>query len=131
MADKVINTDFIHTKEGLPVYLNNGDTFDDMRVRFFKDVKRFRKIANIDDNTTITMCIDRGIFSAEVFEQVVDTDNLHIVTWEKGYKKDMWNSENETKTGYIIKTRNNKQDKKLISYKYQEKNGTRIIKSDR
>ena len=128
MADKVVNTDFIHTTDGLPVYLNNGDTFEDMRVRFFKDVVRFRETANIAADTTITMCIDRGIFSGEVFEQVVNTENLHIVTWEKGYKNDRWNSELPIHNGQIIKVRNNKQDKKLIKYQYQEYNWNKNLK---
>ena len=120
IADKVINTDFIHTTKGFPVYLNNGDTFDDMRVRFFKDIKRFRQIVRMPVDKVITICIDRGIFSSEVFDKMIISKNLHIVTWEKDYKKDMWNKELEIKTGTIVKVRNNKRDTKLISYGYQE-----------
>ena len=32
MADKVINTDYFHTIDGYPVYLKNGDTFEDLNV---------------------------------------------------------------------------------------------------
>jgi hypothetical protein len=120
IADKVINSDFIHTTNGFPVYLNNGDTFDDMRVRFFKDIDAFRKVSKIPENKAITMCIDRGIFASEVFDKIIKMKNLHIVTWEKGYKKDMWNEKQEIKTGIIIKERNNKRDTLLISYQYQE-----------
>ncbi len=120
IATKIINTDFIHTSDGFPVYLKNGDTFEDMRVRFFKDIKEFRRIAKIPDNKTITMCIDRGIYSAEVFARAAETKNLHIISWEKGYKKDMWDDKQETKTGSITKVRNNKTDTKLTIYQYQE-----------
>ena len=120
IADKVINTDFIHTTDGFPVYLNNGDTFDDMRIRFFKDVKRFRKISNMPDRKEITMCVDRGIFSSGVFDEIIKLENLHIITWEKAYKKDMWDEKFKPKPGFIIKVRNNKRDTKLISYVYQE-----------
>lgn len=120
IADKVINTDFIHSYNGLPVYLNNGDTFEDMRVRFFDDVKQFREIAEIPDDIKITICVDRGIFSHWVFDEIIKRQNLHIVTWEKGYNQDMWNNQATTKNGTIIKERNNKTDTKLIKYQYQE-----------
>jgi hypothetical protein len=119
MATKVINTDFIHTAEGFPVYLKNGDTFEDMRVRFFKDIKEFRRIAGIPDDKVITICVDRGIFSAEILNLVAEMKNLHIITWEKGYKKDKWDEKQETKTASIIQVRNNKTDTKLITYQYQ------------
>ncbi len=120
MAAKVINTDFIHTVDGFPVYLNNGDTFHDMRYRFFKDIKRFRTIANMPTDKIITICVDRGIFSFEVFHEILKLSNLHIVTWEKGYKCDKWGERQETKIGAIVKVKNNKQDTRLICYKYQE-----------
>jgi len=120
IADKVINADFIHTEDGFPVYINNGDTFDDMRVRFFKDVKEFRRIANIPDNVIITMNVDRGIFSMDVFEMALELKNLHITTWEKGYKNNMWDQKAGTKIGILFKYRNNKTDTKLIKYEYQE-----------
>ena len=119
MAAKVINTDFIHTTDGFPVYLKNGDTFEDMRVRFFKDIKEFRRIAEMPDDKVITLCVDRGIFSAEILNLVAEMENLHIITWEKGYKKDKWNDENETKTASIVQLRNNITDQKLITYQYQ------------
>lgn len=119
-AAEIINTDFIHTSGGFPVYLKNGDTFDDMRVRFFKDVKEFRKIAQISDDQIITMCIDRGIFSTEVLEKVVKTDNLHIVTWEKNYNREMWDEQAKSIRGHLFKFRNNKSDIRLIEYRYQE-----------
>lgn len=120
MADKIINSDFIHTCDGFPVYINNGDTFDDIRVRFFKDIKRFRQIAKISENKTITMCVDRAIYSNPTFNDVIKDKKLHIITWEKDYKKDMWNNKQKSKNGAIIKVKNNKEDTRLIIYKYQE-----------
>ncbi|MCP3921652.1 MAG: hypothetical protein GY714_03610 [Desulfobacterales bacterium] len=120
MATRIINTDFIHTADGFPVYIKNGDTFDDMRVRFFKDIKEFRRITKMPDDKVITVCVDRGIFSEEVFKKVAGMKNLHIVSWEKDYKKDKWDENQEKKTGSIILERNNKTDTKLITYEYQE-----------
>jgi len=120
IADKLINADYIHTHDGFPVYIQNGDTFEDMRVRFFKDVKEFRRIAKIPDNVIITMNIDRGIFSQDVFTTASALQNIYINTWEKGYENNMWKDNATTKTGTIIKYRNNKSDIKLIKYEYQE-----------
>jgi hypothetical protein len=47
-------------------------------------------------------------------------ENLHLISWEKGYKKDKWNEKQVTKTGSITQWRNNKTDVKLITYQYQE-----------
>ncbi len=120
MAAKVINTDFIHTVDGFAVYIKNGDTFDDMRVRFFKDIKEFRKTTEMPDDKIITICVDRGIYSTEVFGDAARTNNLHVISWEKGYKNDKWDENKTTKTGSLIQTRNNKTDTKLITYQYQE-----------
>jgi len=120
MADKVINTDFIHTISGFPVYIKNGDTFDDMRIRFFRDIKEFRKITEMPDDKIIRICVDRGIYSAEVFGEIALMQNLHIVSWEKNYKNDKWEENKTTKTGSLIMVKNNKTDTKLITYQYQE-----------
>ncbi len=46
-AGKAIYMDFIHSCKGYPLYLNIVDNYDDMRIRFFRDIQNFRKIANI------------------------------------------------------------------------------------
>ncbi len=121
MADKVINSDFIHTTSGQPVYLTNGDTFEDIRVRFFRDVENFRNICKFNESKKITMCIDRGIFSAEVFRKTVSVSNLSIVTWEKGYKNDAWIDDDQiTLSGHLTRFRNNKNDVKTIHFQYQD-----------
>ncbi len=121
MADKVINSDFIHTTSGMPVYLSNGDTFDDMRVRFFRDVESFIGICKFSESKKITMCIDRGIFSADVFKKALSISNLSIVTWEKGYKNDAWIDDDKiTLSGHLTRVRNNKNDVKTIHFQYQD-----------
>ena len=47
-------------------------------------------------------------------------NNLHVISWEKGYKNDKWDENKSTKTGSLIQMRNNKTDTKLITYQYQE-----------
>jgi len=121
MPAKVINSDFIHTRDGYPVYIEIDDTFEDIRVRFFKQVTEFRRLGNIPSDKEITFFIDRAIFSDKVFEKIINEEYLHLVTWEKDYKQDQWDNDAPTKQGYIERIRNDASDKKLIKYDYQEK----------
>lgn len=36
------------------------------------------------------MIIDRGIYSLDVFKDIIKNPNTHIITWENGYEKDKW-----------------------------------------
>jgi len=121
MPAKVINSDFIHTRDGYPVYIEIDDTYEDIRIRFFKQVDEFRRLGNIAKEKEITFFIDRAIFSEEVFEKVINEKYLHLVTWEKDYKQDQWDNDGPTKQGYIERTKNDASDKKLIKYELQEK----------
>jgi hypothetical protein len=38
----------------------------------------------------LTFVVDRGIFGAEVFEKVLATPPLHLITWEKGCQAQSW-----------------------------------------
>lgn len=121
LADKGINMDFIHTVDGKPVYFNSDDNFYDLRERFAPNVNSFRTVTGIPEDKTLTLIIDRGIYSQDVFEQVIKLPNQHIITWEKGYGQDKWDDKALMKYGSIIKTRNHSRDIKLMHYKYQEK----------
>lgn len=120
MPGKVVNMDFIHTSKGYPVYIGVDDNYDDMRVRFFRQTEEFREIGNIPQEKTLTYIVDRGIFSQEVFDQVINTDNLHLITWEKDYKNDKWDKQATTYKGSIVRYRNNKDDNYFINYEYQQ-----------
>jgi len=121
MGVKVINSDYMHTTDGHPVYFDIDDNYDDMRIRFFRQVDEFRRLANITLQQVTTMVVDRAIFSMEVFEKVLLSPYLHLITWEKNYKRDQWDKSAKTGHGFIERTRNNAQDRKLIKYSYQDK----------
>lgn len=121
MAGKVIYMDFIHSVNGFPLYMNIVDNYDDMRIRFFRDVENFRAIAKIRKEKVLTFIIDRAIYSQEVFEYLITLTNIHIITWEKDYKHDKWRKNAVTKKGYIKRKRNNSTDCRFIKYRYQER----------
>ncbi len=121
-AGKTIYMDFIHSCKGYPLYLNIVDNYDDMRIRFFRDIESFRTIANISKDKVLTFVVDRAIFSMDTFLQVIRSSNIHLITWEKDYKKDKWNksNSNKTKKDSFFRMVNNFTEKKLITYSYQE-----------
>jgi len=120
LADKGINMDYIHTTTGEPVYFNSTDNFYDLRERFKPNINRFRTMLGFDRNQALTFIIDRGIYSLDVFKDVIKDSNTHIVTWEKGYQNDKWDEKGEYGQGVIIRERNKKNDQKLVHYRYQE-----------
>jgi hypothetical protein len=121
LADKGINMDFIHTTQGHPVYFNTTDNFYDLRERFYPNIKQFRSLINFGPDKCLTIIIDRGIFSKNVFEQVVRSPTEHIITWEKGYECDKWDGKKKADSGNIIRTRNHSKDKHLVNYQFQER----------
>lgn len=121
LADKGINMDYIHTTSGHPVYFNTNDNFYDLRERFLVNIKGFRKLFSFDKEKVLTHVIDRGIYSLDVFQDMIEDPYNHIITWEKGYEKDQWDDQGGYGKGAIEKKRNNKEDIKLVHYRYQEK----------
>ena len=67
------------------------------------------------------MVVDRGIYSLETFKGIINDPGMHMVTWEKDYKKDKWDDNATRQTGSIIKVKNKKGDHKLVHYRYQER----------
>jgi hypothetical protein len=120
-ASKIINMDFIHTApDGHPVYVETTDNFYDLRERFIEEVKEFRDIVGCEDQI-LTFIVDRGIYSFKVFETIVNDEHMHIVTWEKGYKKDKWDEKNISGEFSIHRRRNNRLDLRRYDFKYSEK----------
>ncbi|MCP4764272.1 MAG: hypothetical protein GY870_21035 [archaeon] len=126
-VEKVLNMDFIHTSSGFPVLIEHDDNFRDMRERFPVNVKKCRKICNIPENKFITFCIDRGIYSLGVFQEAREKENINIITWEKGYKKDQWDENAEIRSFAIQRPRNSSKDIKLYCFSYIEKPWVRDI----
>jgi hypothetical protein len=121
-ASKIINMDFIHTApDGHPVYVETTDNFYDLRERFIKEVKEFRDIVGCEDQI-LTFIVDRGIYSFKVFETIVNDKHLHLVTWEKGYKKDKWDDKNISGEFSIHRGRNNCHDLRRYDFEYIDQN---------
>lgn len=117
-ADKIINGDFVHTRSGQPIYLENTDNYEDIRKRFIELEGRFRSCFEIAQERVLTWIIDRGIFSNEIFNWVVDSPNKHLITWEKGYQHDGW-SEGVSRDGSMIMERARNNSKDLRSYHFE------------
>lgn len=120
LADKGLNMDYIHTTDGHPVYFSTTDNFYDLRERFVPNIESFRTLMCFDKETILTYIIDRGIYSMDVFDHIVESENTHIITWEKDYKKDKWDEKSPFSKGSIIKKKNKKEDVRLVHYSFQE-----------
>ncbi len=121
-ADKVLHMDFIHTSAGHPVYIAYADNYDDLRKRFGKTVEEFRTLLSIDERRVLTFVLDRGIFGREVFQGIINDEHLHVVTWEKNYKRGAWN-EQEVKGSFVMeRCRNRAEDIKKFSFEYMDQN---------
>ena len=84
-ADRLINSDFIHTAQGHPIYFECTDNFDDLRARFLPLISRLRASLQWSLERVLTFVVDRGIFSNQVFTQVLAEPAIHLITWEKDY----------------------------------------------
>ncbi|MFW6152703.1 MAG: hypothetical protein ACOC6C_06975, partial [Verrucomicrobiota bacterium] len=119
-ADKVLHMDFIHTGDGHPVYIAYGDNYNDLRERFGHTVEDFRSVLRVDPQRVLTVVLDRGIFGREVFQGIIDNEHLHVVTWEKDYKRGAWD-EKEVKAAFVMeRCRNRAQDVKKFSFEYMD-----------
>ena len=85
-ADKLINSDYIHTAKGHPIYFECTDNYDDLRARFQPLVGRLRTSLQWTQQRVLTFVIDRGIYSNQIFSQVLADPAIHLITWEKGYQ---------------------------------------------
>lgn len=70
-ADKVLQSDFIHTAGGAPLYFETTDSFEDMRERFFDVIARARATLKWPAQREVSYVVDRGIFGAEVFAKIL------------------------------------------------------------
>lgn len=118
-VDKIINMDFIHTKDGEPCFVQHADNFYDMRERFFMSVKAFRGIL-ADARRTLTWVADRGLYGLETLRRIVDEYKDHFITWEKNYTRDGWDETARTHQFEELKTRNNAEDLRCYRFRWQE-----------
>ncbi len=120
-VDKVMHSDFIHSVDGHPVYFETTDNFLDLRERTIDLVQRFRTELEFQENKTITVVIDRGIFGAEVFATFARHPRLHLITWEKDYRRDGWDQSQPAKGEFIHqRPRNHSLDLFTYHFSYQD-----------
>lgn len=120
-ADKIINSDYVHSIDGHPLYLENTDNYEDMRQRFKQLEGRFRDTLEIDPDRQLTWVIDRGIFSQEIFEWVLDSPAVHLITWEKGYERGGWKPGKAASASMEMqRCRNHKADQRTYHFQWIE-----------
>jgi hypothetical protein len=120
-TDKAMHTDFIHSPEGTPLFMQWSDNFQDLRERFPVNIGRFRDIAAIEKEKVITVTVDRGIFGAGIFEKVIADPYLYIITWEKGYVPAPWPADLAVETFTLERSRNRALD--IRSYRFEHIEG--------
>lgn len=67
-ADKVLHSDFIHSAQGAPIYLETTDNFADLRQLFGGVITRARQALQWPADTVPTFILDRGIYEQEVLK---------------------------------------------------------------
>lgn len=67
-ADKLINSDYIHTASGHSIYFECTDNFADLRGRFFPLIERLRASLQWSLRRILTLIVDRCIYSNDVFK---------------------------------------------------------------
>ena len=117
-ADKVMQADFVHSRHGHPLYLENTDNYEDMRQRFAGLESRFRENLGISKDRALTWIVDRGIFSLEMYQWVLENPNIHLITWEKGYQHDGW-AEGQAAHGSMSVERPRNHSADLRAYHFQ------------
>ena len=127
-ADKLINSDYIHTAQGHPIYFECTDNFDDLRARFFPLIGRLRHSLEWGPQPILTFIVDRGIYSNAVFNQVLADPYIHLITWEKGYQADQdipWktlvvqHTQAGTHSAHLFnRRRNNSRDQRPYHFEY-------------
>ena len=119
-ADKAMHSDFVHTAKGSPIYFECTDNFEDLRARFAPLTQRMRLSLGWDAHRVLTVVVDRGIFSAEVFDQVIKDPSLHLITWEKGYEVQPWDKSQVSGSYALERVRNKAGDVRLYHFEYRD-----------
>jgi hypothetical protein len=112
--------DLIHTLKGEPVFSIIDDNYYDLRQRFFAIIKEFRNVLGGDGNRFLTIIVDRAIYDVG-FMKTVASEKIHIITWEKNYRKGGWEAavgDYPTETFSIMKYRNKKEDSYLYTVRF-------------
>ena len=119
-AQRIQNGDYAHNSEGYPVYLENTDSYEDMRQRFIQFEANFRSTLGLEQDT-LTWIIDRGIYSQEIFDWVLSSPKLHLITWERDYRQDGWSAGLPAHSSMVKRrVRNHKDDLRIYHFEWIE-----------
>ena len=66
----------------------------------------------------MTFIIDRGIYSMEVFKDIIENKSLNLITWEKGYKKTLWDEPHASEPFLVTRPRNHAHDFLRYEFRY-------------
>ena len=120
-ADKLVNSDFVHTAQGHPIYFECTDNYDDLRTRFAPLIGRLRATLQWAPERVLTFVVDRGIYSNDVFAQVIADPAVHLITWQKGYVAEPWDAAAVSGAYGLEKVRNHAQDVRLYQFSYHDR----------
>ncbi len=120
-ADKVLQSDFIHTAQGAPIYFETTDSFADLRQRFCGVIARARQALQWPASLVPTFVVDRGIHGAEFFAQAAADPTFHLITWEKGFVAQPWAAAQVMGKTTITRCRNSSLDLRLYHFEYLDR----------
>ncbi|MSU47631.1 MAG: hypothetical protein EXS37_00785 [Opitutus sp.] len=120
-ADKLVNSDFVHTAQGHPIYFECTDNYDDLRARFAPLIGRLRTTLQWALERVLTFVVDRGIYSNDVFTKVIADPTVHLITWEKGYVAEPWDAAAVSGTYRLEKGRNRAEDVRVYQFSYHDR----------
>lgn len=115
---KVLISDYIHTVDGHPCFVEHYDNLYDLRIRFFFTTALFKRIFPETERSGFTWIIDRGIYGLGTLQKIVDSGD-QVITWEKDYQRDGWSGNRPVETLILRIPRNNSRDLKTYVCHYQ------------
>ena len=120
-ADKLVNSDFVHTAQGQPIYFECTDNYDDLRARFAPLIGRLRTTLQWAPERVLTFVVDRGIYGNDVFAKVIADPTVHLITWQKGYVAEPWDPAAVSGTYLLEKARNRAEDVRVYRFSYHDR----------
>lgn len=115
---EILISDYIHTLDGHPCFVEHYDNLYDLRMRFFFTVSIFKRIFPESATSCFHWFIDRAIYGVEPLRKIVDSGDS-VTTWEKGYKRDKWRNDRHTETLIMRVPKNNSEDLRTYLCNYQ------------
>jgi len=115
---KVLISDYIHSLDGCPCFVEHYDNLYDLRTRFFFTVAIFKRLFPENLRSGFTWVVDRAIYSLDTLDNIVASGD-HLITWEKGYLRDGWKANAPSETLIMRIPRNSSKDLQTYRCFYQ------------